>query len=153
MHSFLKLQSKKKTTLQKLTLCNQDSCVLICFYQDIDKNSRLKNAFGLIVLNTASFKLFDFEEKKLLVSHTIAHVLDIVILISLILAGMSHPTQVSLTNGKSGEIHTSVAAEETVDNTQTHHIMIIHEDPLDGTSNTYTTQVISSEVSHRSGWS
>jgi hypothetical protein len=39
-------------------------------------------------------------------------------------AAMSHPTQVSLTNGKSGEIHTSVAAEETVD-TQTHHIMII----------------------------
>jgi hypothetical protein len=61
-------------------------------------------------------------------------------------AAMSHPTQVSLTNGKSGEIHTSVAAEETVD-TQTHHIMIIHEDPLDNQSNTYTTQVISSEVS------
>jgi hypothetical protein len=50
-------------------------------------------------------------------------------------AAMSHPTQVSLTNGKSGEIHTSVAAEETVD-TQTHHIMIIHEDPLDNQSNT-----------------
>lgn len=63
------------------------------------------------------------------------------------LADMSHPTQVSLSNGKSGEIHTSVAAEETVDssNTQTHHIMIIHEDPMDGQSNSYTTQVISSD--------
>lgn len=47
------------------------------------------------------------------------------------LAAISHPTQVSLTNVKSGEIHTSVAAEETVDssNGQTHHIMIIQEEP------------------------
>lgn len=47
----------------------------------------------------------------------------------------------SLTNVKSGEIHTSVAAEETVDssNGQTHHIMIIQEEP--------PTQVIANDVS------
>lgn len=57
---------------------------------------------------------------------------------------VTQPTHITLPNGKSTEVHTSVAAEETVDTAQTHHIMIIHEDPMDGAS-TYTTQVISGE--------
>lgn len=71
-----------------------------------------------------------------------------------ILALLNPPsTQVSLTNGKSpdGTVQVSVAANETVDsseNAQT-HIMIIHEDTGDNEDgNTYTTQIISSEVSY-----
>lgn len=62
-----------------------------------------------------------------------------------LITAVTQPTHITLPNGKSSEVHTSVAAEETVDTAQTHHIMIIHEDPIDGT-NTYTTQVISGEV-------
>lgn len=62
-------------------------------------------------------------------------------------------TQVSLTNGKSpdGTVQVSVAANETVDSTdnaQQTHIMIIQDDNGDTEDgNTYTTQIISREVS------
>lgn len=62
--------------------------------------------------------------------------------------GQTH--QVTVSNGKvpEGSVHVSVAANETVDTSdgQTHHIMIIQEEPIENSSNSYTTQIITSEV-------
>ncbi|XP_033748225.1 uncharacterized protein LOC117333176 [Pecten maximus] len=62
---------------------------------------------------------------------------------------MTQPQQVSVANGKvpEGSVHVSVAANETVDTSdgQTHHIMIIQEEPIENNSNSYTTQIITSE--------